>query len=372
MTLDRAKACQSNTLLVGVDGGASGYRAHEVVVRETAAGLRLALGEHSAAERIEELPEFEPLPIEVQREQARSGRFEFSRAESALQARWIHAATRSICRVASLRGCERAWVGVCTPGLKTGDGGGIALALNGPRIPDFADALEQSLSLEGLSLAEPVARLYSDGVACAWGEELAEGGLLAEVQSAYYVGGGSGVAEGYKLRGRIFGAEQLERHVQRAWQTLADDGRSFEVQLSARGINRDYRERAQSHDAALLGEDAAAAGDPRATSLFEERARHLAQWCFSRLTAIRNGQEIVLERIVIGQRLGQFFLDPRLQACFEQPARLRLCALLAESAAPGLRAAWLRDDRLEPGRLVGSALRAAPALGAMALAIEDA
>ena len=33
-------------------------------------------------------------------------------------------------RVASLRGCERVWVGVCTPGLKTGDGCGIALALN--------------------------------------------------------------------------------------------------------------------------------------------------------------------------------------------------------------------------------------------------
>jgi len=372
MTLERAKACQSNTLLVGVDGGASGYRAHEVLVRETPGGLRLALGVHSAAERIEELADFEPLPLEVQREQAESGRFEFSRAERTLQARWIHAASRSIRRVASLRGCERVWVGVCTPGLKTGDGSGIAMALNGPRIPDFNDALEQSLSLEGLNLAEPISRLYSDGVACAWGEDLAETGLFADVENAYYVGGGSGVAEGYKLRGRIFGAEQLERHVQRAWQTLADDGRSYEVALSARGFNRDFRERAPSHDAALLGEDAAAAGDPRATALFEERARLLAQWCCSRLLAIREGQNLILERIVIGQRLGQFFLDPRLQSCFAEPTRARLCALLAESAPPALRSAWLRDDRLAPGRLQASALRSAPALGAMALAIEGA
>jgi hypothetical protein len=241
--------------------------------------------------------------------------------------------------------------------------------LNGPRSPDFLDALEQALSLEGLHSVAPLGRLHSDGVACAAGESLAEDGLLAGVEHAYYLGGGSGVAEAYRLRGKLYGADELKPVLARAWQTAADDGRSFELHLSARGINEDFRARATAVQLSARCEDAAAAGDARARDLFLERGRQLAQWCFARLEAVHRTQGIVLERIVIGQRLGGLFLDPRLADCFSEHARAQLSALLRRDAPQAVRALWLRGDQLAPDRILGSKLRAAPALGALALSL---
>src|SRR5690349_2531513 len=169
MNLDRTVAASSKTVLIGVDGGASGFRAHEIVVRDTPAGLRLALGELSAKEDVDPVADFVPLPLELQRAQAAAAKYEFAREELTLQGRWVHAASRAIRRVAAMSGRDTLRVGLCAPGLKTADGRGIAVSLNGPRVPDFVDALEQSLVLDGLNLGEPLRRVSSDGLACAHG-----------------------------------------------------------------------------------------------------------------------------------------------------------------------------------------------------------
>lgn len=359
-------------VMIGVDGGASGFRAHEIVVRDTPGGPRFALGAHSAADEIEPVAGFTPKSLEVQHAEARAASFEISPEEEVLQGRWVHAASHAIWRVAAAAGPAAVCVGVCAPGLKTEDGRGLKLSLNGPRIPDFVDALEQSLMLDGLNLVRPIARVVSDGLACGHGESIAEGGQLADVEHGYYMGGGSGVAEAFKLSGKVLGVDELGGQLEKAWRLRADDGESYESHLSVSGINRAFGIGCNAEVAsAELPENAAAAGDPRALALFRARAQRLAELAFARLISIHDARGLILERVVVGQRLGQFFLDARLESCFALHARAELVALLQSRAPVKLREAWLADGALRCGRLLGSALRAAPALGALALALED-
>ncbi len=372
MNLDRAAATNQNTVLIGVDGGASGFRAHEIVIRETAGGARLSLGKHSAAEEVESVAGFVPQELDRQREQAAASKFEFTREERTLQGRWIHAASRAIRDVAVKSGHDTVRVGLCAPGVKTADGRGIELSLYGPRVPDFIDALEQSLVLDGVNLREPIMRVVSDGLACAHGEDLAEDGLFADIRNGYYLGGGSGLAESYKLAGTIHAADDLAPEIKKAWQLLADDGRSFETHLSAAGLNLDFGlDGARPREGALFPEQAAAAGEPRALALFGARAARLAELCCARLIAVHGAHGVILDRVVIGQRLGQFFLDPCLAQCFRGAARAGLSAQLDERAPPALRSAWVENGELAQGRLLGSNLRAAAALGALALELAD-
>lgn len=371
MNSERVRALQRDMLLVGVDGGASGFRAHEIVLRETAAGLRFALGENSAAERIEVPPNFAAKSIELQREEARRGTYAISPEERELQGRWVAAASRAIWRVASRAGPKPLYVGICSPGLKTPDGRGIQISLNGPRIPDFIDALEQSLILDGLNLGRPIARLSSDGAACGVGESLAEHGALCGVAHGYYIGGGSGVAEAFKLAGVVREADALGIPLEKAWQLRADDGLSFEQHLSVSGLNRDFGlTNIDDVEVDSFPEHAAAAGDGRALGLFGARAQRLAELACSRLLALHAQCGVSLERVVVGQRLGLLLLDARLEACFAAPARAALAAQLAARAPADLRERWNQDGALRAGRLVGSRLSAAPALGALALALE--
>ncbi len=372
MNFERILALHRGMVLIGVDGGASGFRAHEIVVRDTPQGPRFALGAHSAAEEIEPVVGFTPKSIEDQHAQARDSSFEISPEERLLQGRWVHAASRAIWRVAAAAGPAAVCVGVCAPGLKTEDGRGIKLSLNGPRIPDFVDALEQSLMLDGLNLVRPIARVVSDGLACGQGESMAVGGQLADVEHGYYLGGGSGVAEAFKLSGKVLGLDEFGGQLEKAWRLRADDGESFESHLSVSGMNRAFGLGGSAPiEPAELPENAAAAGDPRALDLFRGRAERLAELACSRLISMQNANGVCLERVVVGQRLGQFFLDPRLESCFASPARAALLAQLRARTPAAVRDLWLSDGALCPGRLVGSALRAAPALGALALALED-
>jgi len=138
--------------------------------------------------------------------------------------------------------------------------------------------------------------------------------------------------------------------------------------LSVSGINADFGiagGRPGAHD--LLPEVAAAAGDARAVALFHERAVQLASLCCARLVDVQRARGAVLSRIVIGQRLGQLLLDPRLEECFAKPARDALREQLQAGAPAEIREAWIASGGLVPGRLVASPLRAAAALGALAL-----
>lgn len=360
------------TRWIGVDGGASGFRAYEVCVVSGEGRARLCLGAHRAAESIEPVAGFAPLSIEEQRAQAARGECVLAPHEQALQGRWIHAASRAIWRVAAALGPGAVRVGICAPGLKTADRRGIAQALNGPRIPDFLDALEQSLVLDGVDLAGAIGELHSDGLASAVGEDLASEGLLGDCSHAYYLGGGSGVSEAYKLGGRVVSADELEPEVVKAWRIPAVDGNSFEHHLSAAGINRDFGLSARTIPAgARTPERAAAEGESKAIALFAARGERLAELCATRLVELNACRGVVLERIVVGQRLGGFLADPALESSFAAPARRKLAELIAANAPELVRRAWLTNGALAAGSLQASGLRAAAALGSVALSMSE-
>ena len=278
------------TVLIGVDGGASRVRA--LRVEPPAEGTRFAL----AAERAES-----PHDGDVQT--------------------CVVAAAACIAKVAERGGAGRVLFGMGMPGIKTADGRGILKALHGPVAPDFLDRLEARLASIGVELERPCARLDGDGYLCGVGEEHAEEGLFRAVRNAYYVGGGTGVAECLKLDGQVIALEQA--HVRRAWELDAEEG------VSLASINASLRER----------------GGEKPLDVFDEAARSRGERFRQRC------EELPLERVVVGQRLGELFARPELQGLLPR----------------GLAAAGVK-----PALVVLSRFPEAPALGAAVLAYERA
>ncbi|MFQ5492494.1 MAG: hypothetical protein ACE5GE_17430, partial [Phycisphaerae bacterium] len=72
----------------------------------------------------------------------------------------------------------------------------------------------------------------------------------------------------------------------------------------------------------------------------------------------------ILDRVVIGQRLGLIYSNPDYRPFFAEPVERYLAKLIAESNDRALQERWLCDGKVRPGLIRGSVLRAAPALGA--------
>src|SRR5262245_9793276 len=192
-----------NQILIGVDGGASEVKAHQVLLLSEAGAPSLALGPASASACYERVEGFEPQPVARQVLAFERGDVAPTDIEAEQGGLWLEAVASSILAVASQAESNVAVIGVCLPGLKTKDGRGVAVMRNGPRLPDFLDVLERRLIQGGLVLSCPIPPLLSDGDACTLGEETDAHGLLRGVSNAYYLGGGTGLAEGLKLAGEM-------------------------------------------------------------------------------------------------------------------------------------------------------------------------
>ncbi len=354
-------------LLVGLDGGASEVKAHEVRPAEQAEGIRLELGLANASLIYERVRGFRPIQMKTQlaeREQPR-----LTPTESRQAAAWIEACLRAIQLVAEDAGKRRLRVGICMPGIKSADGRGIVVMRNGPRIPDFLDAIERGLTERGLELVAPIPALISDGEACGRGELLAVDGQLADTANAYYIGGGTGIAECFQLDGRIVSIDALG--LPKAWQLEFVPGISCEDQLSARGINASYAQRtnrALPLEEGAYPEQRVLEGDPDAEHVLATAAVALAQLCWLRIAALAPRR--VLERIVIGQRLGLLMSHPDLAPFLKTPVERTLARLVEEQADPSWAGHYVSGASLRPDLLVASTLRVAPALGAAAHALE--
>ena len=384
-------------LLIGVDGGATEVKAHEVVAlsRDPASpdGIpTLRLGPGSASCLYDRARGFRPTPMPVQLLALEKGAIRPGGIEGAQARLWLEASARTIQAVAEQAGKSRVRLGVCMPGLKTADGRGIAVMRRGPRIPDYLDRLEKLLAEGGLALARPVARLSSDGEACAHGERIDAHGLLRGIACAYYLGGGTGLAEAFLLEGRIHGLDALSGFVLKAWQMEGTGGRIVEDLLSPRGMNSAY--------AALSGrklplasadhpERRALAGDEKAALVLRDAAEALAAVVLDRMIALRRGFQpglasraasasvritpnTFLERVVIGQRLGSLFAALDLRPVFRDPVEEILARKIVATGDGALRKHYLEGSSLRADLLLGSTLRAAPALGAVAMELEAA
>lgn len=336
-----------NPLLIGVDGGATEVKAC-AIERDTHG---LVAGPQRAAFRCEIVAGFAPVPLAEQMSARDAGRVVPGALEREQAERWIDACAQSIVSVAASAQRSRVRVGICMPGLKSRDRRGIDVTKNGPRAPDFLDRLEQRIASAGFVLDAPVAGLASDGDACGHGEEAGAGGSLRDVVNAYFVGGGTGLCECFKLDGRVAGLDELAGRVEKAWSMTSSMGRSYEEHVSVRGINARFVE--LGGDASSKPESGWARGAPAAVLALSECVTMLDELLRKRLDALQRAGLPRPERIVVGQRLGLLLSMPELAAlrsAAEHACPIAMCVSTLRSA-PAIGAAHMA---LEAGRASGA------------------
>ncbi|MBN2445657.1 MAG: ROK family protein [Phycisphaerae bacterium] len=189
---------------------------------------------------------------------------------------------------------------------------------------------------------------------------------------------------------RVAAGDQCDRDVVRAAAARAEAAeeaarrRQQEVGDSQELDEEDNRE--------AYPEVAAVRGDPVASCWLASAALIMAELIFERLWTVKNGRTdesqrgtaymalnpehpyrgTVLDRVIIGQRVGQIYADRQYRDVFSNRLDDCLATLLARSDDAELAEACLDADgrKLRPGFLCASQLRAAPALGAAVAAVR--
>ena len=188
---------------------------------------------------------------------------------------------------------DKALISIAMPGIKTTNKKGIYVMANGPRIPNLTQQITDHF---GKSIE--ILDLQSDADMCAWGEEYGENGSLRKVKSAYYFGGGTGIADGLKLENQLCSFEQQSKWIAKCWELKLIDGNSLESLISMPGVNEEKNSR-------------------------DKIAKNLALLFFERVQTVFKGWSnifdierqlsnthpylgIIIDRIVIGQRLAEY------------------------------------------------------------------
>jgi len=378
----------SECTLIGVDGGATEVKAHHVTCDDLRRPTSFALGRAAASRVYPARNGFAPMPVAEQLQQRAAPAL--SAEEAAVGATWVASAADAIAAAAGQVSGRRLLVGVGMPGLKTEDGRGIAVINNGPRIPDYLERLERQLAERGMELVAPVARLGSDADYCGIGEAWAADGLFRGVQHAYYVGGGTGVADALKLRGALVTFDAVRDWMRKAWQLQSEHGATFEALVSAKGMNAGYAARVGIEPGARFPEVDALAGIKAAAEWLGIVADALAELIVERIDTIHNGRRtlphrgadyaglaadhpyrgILLDRVIIGQRIGMLYADERYRVLFADRIDAAFVRRLRALNDAELTGRLLADGKVRPGFLRASMLRAAPALGAAVAAVQ--
>ena len=110
--------------------------------------------------------------------------------------------------------------GLCFPGIK--DDKGVVIMANGPRIPDLVERIEG------------IESLFNDSDCCVLGEWRSTVGKIQDCKNAIYIGGGTGIADGIILDGKLIDFNRTKK-VKRSWELQLADG-SVESQLSPAGM----------------------------------------------------------------------------------------------------------------------------------------
>jgi hypothetical protein len=416
----------ADVLLIGVDGGATEAKAHAAACDDLQRPASFQLRPAAAARVYPRLPGLTPVAVPEQLAQRDAGDIRLSDSEIEQGRLWVEAAAHAVVEVAQQCGAKRVLVGMGMPGLKTPDGRGINTINNGPRIPRYLELLESMIAAAGVELASPVAALGSDADYCGLGEEYAADGLFRDVQNAYYLGGGTGIADAMKLRGRLVPFDAAKPWIQKSWQMPSALGPTFEKLVSASSLNRVWGDLnvaagvspvvdvasapSPAADVALAPrgrrsapetlhatgprypEVAAVRGDPLAAAWLDTAALVLAELIFERLWTIRNGRPsaphrgeaygklnpdheyrgVLLDRVIIGQRVGLIYADAQYRAVFAGKLDAYLASFIAASGDAELARIYLNSatSALKSGFVRASRLRAAPALGAAVAAVR--
>ena len=374
--------------LIGLDGGASKIRAWIVEPGSDGFKLQGQAIEKQYASHPDFDREFAPIPIPQQLAEMKGEPIPVSSQEKQQGQAILETILEAVLEITS--GQRGPWIiGLGFPGLKTSDKKGIAALVNGPRMPTLACDIELELKKNQIDLATPIHALGSDADYCGLGEEKGKDGHFTGVKNAYYLGGGTGVADALKLHGQVLPFDQIKDWMAKTWE-LTSNGLSFEKVLSARGIQQQYARETKTPIRELTNQnffisrilEKAQAGEPEALNVCTLVGENLGLLLFERLETIFCGwqnrfqfinpnrpllqfrheyQGTFLERFVIGQRLGTALADDENSRCIRDKMVLTFDHLIEHSTHRELAENYtLRMEKL----LTTSSLRDAPVLGA--------
>ena len=189
---------------------------------------------------------------------------------------------------------DNAIISIAMPGVKTEDKKGISVMANGPRIPNL---IQEVINYFGKSVK--VLDIQSDADMCVWGEEYAKKGSLRSISNAYYLGGGTGIADGLKLNNKILSFDEEYDWIAKCWEFKLKNGNSLESLISMPGIINNKNS-------------------------LDEICNNIGLFLFDRVCTINKGASpkfivsrpisdshpfkgILLDQIIIGQRLAEYF-----------------------------------------------------------------
>lgn len=338
-------------------------------------------------------PEFRPVDINIQLKEMESENIKVTEAETRQENAFVETALNVIRHTLQGTQTESILIGMGLPGLKTDDKRGIAVMANGPRMPDFANKLEEQCHNEFDYQFKPIRRLGSDADYCGMGEEFARNGAFSPVLNAYYLGGGTGAADALKINGRLIPFDYTKHWLAKTWELKNADGISLERFASAGGIqslfakiaNRDLTEVMASNINADTILDKAIEGDSTAIKTMELVADGLADLISERIETLAIGWQnrfgfvnpkrqplsetheymgMLLGRIVIGQRLGNLLQRSQSTSILWKPLVEKLSTFCHEYPESLIRSYYTNPSGFRSDIIVFSSLRSAPVLGA--------
>ena len=385
----------AKTLLVGIDGGATKISGWTTEVNKDKTFM---LGDINVVKEYREyseyMPSFKPVNIQLQLGEMNEGEIDLTVEEKLHGKSYMYAAADVIIELAKKVGAGRVLVGIGMPGLKSKDKRGIVALANGPRMPEYCKVIEERVGAAGIIMDKPIHHLGSDADYCGIGEEYSQNGLFRNVENAYYLGGGTGVADAMKLKGKLLPFDQAKTWIAKAWEMKNSDGKSMERFASSNGIQAIYSEFSDIpvHE---LNEKGVYPPqimdlydeDPAAKRTFNDVSYNIAKLLFERIVTIYSGwrhyfefvnsnradleekhpyRNMLLDSIIIGQRLGDLLASSKGKDVFYEPFFDFLTKFIVE--CPYLDAKfknhYLKDDLFDEALIKTSNLREAPAIGA--------
>ena len=174
--------------------------------------------------------------------------------------------------------------GLCFPGLKNNKG--VVIMANGPRIPNMVERLNNIV-------------IYNDSECCVLGERWSTIGHMNKTENALYIGGGTGIADGLIMNSRIINLSG-DSSIKRSWELKFYD-ESVESYLSPAGILKHHNTQFKSSISTLS--ELAISKDGMHTF---NKALDAFSYLLNDRIKIFDTNNLKIEKIIIGQRLGEF------------------------------------------------------------------
>ena len=178
-------------------------------------------------------------------------------------------------------------IGVCFPGVKNKTG--VAIMANGPRIPEFKKKISK------------VDNIFNDSDCCIIGEWKSTIGKMQNIKNGIYIGGGTGIADGLICDNKLIDFNEV-KILKRSWELKAPGGLSVESMLSPKGIISNYNKSRNSNYTKLSSIE-----NDNDLRLLLKKASKMFSLLIKNRVRYFDSKGKTIEKIVIGQRLGQFF-----------------------------------------------------------------